>query len=197
MTATRSRREFLSSSGRALGAGWLALSLPGLAALSACARDAALRADPFTVLTADEGRTLAALAARIFPSDDELPGAEEAGAVHFADRALESHFPEMREPLGAGLAGLDERARALGAGAAGFAGLPPERQDELIREVEQTEFFDIARMLTVMGTLADASYGGNRNGAAPALLGMQHHGSYQPPFGWYDAEHARENGGAA
>jgi hypothetical protein len=26
---------------------------------------------------------------------------------------------------------------------------------------------------------------------------MQHHGSYQPPFGWYDAEQARENGGAA
>jgi gluconate 2-dehydrogenase gamma chain len=194
--ALPSRREFVLSSTRLLGGGWMALALPALSSLSACAKDAARSGAPLTVLTPAEGRTFAALADRILPSDD-LPGAEEAGVLHFADLGLGSFFETMREPVRDGLADLDRRARTLDATAAGFADLAPERQDEVLRAVETTPFFDVARMLVLAGTFSDPSYGGNRDGAGWRLLGVEHRGSYQPPFGWYDEEYPRERKGGA
>ncbi len=51
----------------------------------------------FEYLTPDAARTLSALAAEIIPSDDG-PGATEAGAVYFIDRALVTFDQEKREP---------------------------------------------------------------------------------------------------
>lgn len=194
LTTTSTRRDFVASGARLLGGGWAASSLPLLAALSACARDAAQRGEPLAFLSADEGRAMGAFAAQVLPSDD-TPGAEEAGVLHFVDLALDRYFTVIREPVRQGLADLDGRARAMDPAAAGFADLAPERQAALMREVEETPFFGLARMLTVMGMFSDPSHGGNRDGAGWQVLGVEHRASYQPPFGHYDAEHARQTGG--
>jgi gluconate 2-dehydrogenase gamma chain len=189
------RRDFMASATGILGSGWLWLNLPVIATLSACARDAARTGAPFTFFTAAQGRAMQAFAARIIPAHGGLPGAEQAGAAWFADGALAGPFADGREPVLAGLADLDERAQA--AHGAAFAELSPARQDGIIGDIEETQFFEVGRMLVVMGTLCDPSWGGNRDHAGFTLLGMAHAPVYSPPFGWYDAEHARTNGGAA
>jgi hypothetical protein len=181
------RRGFLFESGRAATAGWIALEIPWLATLASCGRDDARKANGFVALTATEARAMRAFAAQIIPSDQSLPGAEEAGAVHFVDRALGMpFFADIVPPVRAGLADLDERARTLGE--RDFASLSPGRQVAIMRQVERTPFFAAARMLVVVGTFADPAYGGNRHGAGWTIVGIEHRPSYASPFGWYDAQ---------
>jgi hypothetical protein len=147
---------------------------------------------PFRTLTAAEGAVLRAVAARILPSGDDLPGAEEAGAVWFMDLVLGEHLPALLPPVRSGVEDLERRA-----GASGFASLQPERQDALLREVEQTPFFGLARTLTLAGVFADARYGGNRGDSGTRLLQIEPHSAgHAPPFGWYDAQYAADRGGA-
>ncbi|MGH7483083.1 MAG: gluconate 2-dehydrogenase subunit 3 family protein, partial [Longimicrobiales bacterium] len=96
--STQTRREFLTASVAQFGGGWLLLRLPLLSGLAACARDAAERADPFSTFTPAQGATFRAFAARVIPSDDEAPGATEAGAVYFADRAIAGPLAPLAEP---------------------------------------------------------------------------------------------------
>ena len=128
-----------------------------------------------------------AFAAQIIPSDKSLPGADEAGAVHFIDRAFGNpFFADVVPVVRAGLADLDARARALGE--RDFASVSPGRQEAILRQVERTPFFLAARMLVVIGTFADSTYGGNRGGAGWAIVGFEHQPTYASPFGWYDAQ---------
>lgn len=195
------RREFVASTAALFGGGWLWIQLPALATLSACARDAARREDPFTNLTAEQGRVMRAFAARIIPSGDGLPGADEAGAAWFVDGALASDaFAGVRDLVTGGLADLD--ARAMAAHSIVFADATPEQQDGVMRDAEDSEFFFIARLLTLAGTFSDPSHGGNREHAGFTLLQMEHAPAYRPPFGWYDEQQARTaaaagNGSAA
>lgn len=191
-----SRREFVASSASMFGGGWLWLHLPAIAALSACARDAAQQNDPFTNLSAEQGRTMRAFASRIIPSGDGLPGADEAGAAWFVDGALGTPSFAGAQPLVAsGLEDLNSRAQA--AHAKHFADVTPEEQDALMQAVEQTPFFFVARMLTIGGTFSDSSLGGNRDHAGFQLLQIEHAPAYQPPFGWYDEEYIRSGGASA
>jgi gluconate 2-dehydrogenase subunit 3-like protein len=174
------RRDFLAGLGRASVAGGMALHLSWLAA---CAREE----HPFARLTDAEARTMEAFAAQILPSDDGTPGAGEAGAVRFIDHALGMPFFADAVPhVHAGLADLDARARRMGA-RDGFAALPHARQIAVMRQVERDPFFAVARAMVIMGTLADPSYGGNRDGMGWSMIGMEHRPAFVPPFGWYDA----------
>jgi gluconate 2-dehydrogenase gamma chain len=193
MSEPPSRREFLSTSAGFVGAGWLWMNLPAIAALAACARDSARVDAPFRALSPAEGAAMRALASRILPSGDGLPGADEAGAVWFVDGALEGPFASMKEPLLAGLADLDRRAEAAYGDV--FAALPPPEQDALVGEIADGPFFGMARLLTVAGVFSDPGYGGNRNDAGATILGVRHSPSYQPPFGWYDAALVEGGGG--
>jgi gluconate 2-dehydrogenase gamma chain len=195
--ARRSRREFLADSGRTVASGWLALQLPWLARLTACAREDERSGVPLAHLTAAEGRAMRAFAARILPSDDGTPGAEEAAAVRFVDRALGTPFfaasiPVIRD----GLADLDARARRFGMGD-GFAALDAAGQVAIMKRLEHGEFFETARTLVLTGTFADPSYGGNAGGVGWGLVRMEHRASFRAPFGWYDAEVARTPLGGA
>ena len=128
-----------------------------------------------------------AFAAQIIPSDTSLPGADEAGAVHFIDRAFgKPFFADVVPVVRAGLADLDARAHTLGE--RDFASLSPGRQVAIMRQVEGTPFFAAARMLVVVGTFADSAYGGNRQGAGWTIVGLEHRPTYASPFGWYDAQ---------
>jgi hypothetical protein len=174
------------------GSSWLWLNLPVVASLSACARDAAVRQEPFTTLSPAQGRIARAFAARVIPSGDGLPGAEEAGAVWFIDHALGGPFADLKEPVLAGLRDLDDRARSTHA--LGFADATPEQQNAIIGDVVDSPFFELGRLLVVAGVFSDPAHGGNRDHAGHVLLGMEHTAAYQPPFGWYDARYAK--GGA-
>jgi hypothetical protein len=175
-----SRRDFLAQ----VGGLWMAAHLPLVLSLGARAREAAARGRAFTTFAESEARAFEAVAAQILPSGG-LPGAREAGAVHFADGALGSFFADQLPDLRLGLADLDQRARSMGG--APFAELDDEHQKALLHELEPTPLFQGIWMLTIMGTFAEPSYGGNRDGAAQQLLGITRAPSYQPPFGYYDA----------
>lgn len=186
--AEPTRRDFLADSSRAATAGWLAVQLPWLAALAGCAREDAREGAGFVALTPAEARAMGAFAAQIIPSDDGTPGAEEAGAVHFIDRALGMPFFADSAPvIRAGLVDLDSRARAVDGGA-DFASLSGVQQVAIMREIEHDPFFTAARRLVVIGTFADPSYGGNTAGAGWKMMGIEHQPTYAPPFGWYDAQ---------
>ena len=190
-TSSDSRREFLISTAALLGGAWAAAQLPALEALATWARTAVVSQPPFTTLTPGEARTMEAFAAQVVPSDARSPGAREAGAIWFIDRALGSQFQGMKEPLKAGIADLDARARKRRKGVPGFADLPAGDQIRIMRQVEETPFFGMGRMLTVIGVFGDPRHGGNRDHVGERILGIEHKPAYQPPFGWYDAEEAR------
>jgi gluconate 2-dehydrogenase gamma chain len=175
-----SRREFLVQ----LGGMWMAAYLPLMLSTGERARAAAATGAPFTTLTPGEARTLEAVAAQILPSD-ELPGAREAGMAYFADAALATFFADQLPGLRTGLAELDRQAQATGA--ADFAALDDTGQQALVKQLEPTPLFQGIWLLTVMGTFAEPSYGGNRDGAGGRLLDIARAPSYQPPFGYYDA----------
>jgi len=161
----------------------LALQLPWLAALAGCVSES----EKLVHLSPAEGRAMRALAARIIPSDDG-PGAEEAGVVFFVDRAMGMPFFADNVPLiRRGLADLDVRASKLGA-LGGFPALSDVQQIAVLRQIEHDAFFTAARTLVIIGTFADPSYGGNRNGVGWTMIGMQHRPSYTAPYGWYDAQ---------
>ena len=184
----QTRRSFLSDAGRGVIASWVALNLPLVGSLASCAREDAQKRSEFKTLTSAEARAMRALAAQIIPSDSDGAGAEEAGAVYFIDRALsQAYFAESLPVIRAGLADLDERARAIN-GKWEFGSLPSSQQMTIIREIERQPFFTAARTLVVLGTFADPSHGGNRNHTGWKLVKMDHQPTYATPFGWYDEQ---------
>ena len=136
-------------------------------------------AEPYKNLSAAEARTLEAIVARLIPSDARSPGALEAGAARYIDRALGDALAASRGAYTAGLAALDAHAR----GAAGkpFADLAADRQDALLRDLEQnvakgftpsaSAFFELVLEHTLEGTFSDPHYGGNRDFVGWELIG--------------------------
>src|SRR5262245_47736634 len=62
--------------------------------------------DPLETLTATEMDTLEAVVARLIPSDELGPGAKEARAARYIDRALGGALATSRQAYAAGLAAL-------------------------------------------------------------------------------------------
>jgi hypothetical protein len=176
------RRSFLVDAARVATAGWLTVELQ---LLVACARDDGPR-DRFRHLTAAEERAMRAFAAQILPSDHDLCGADEAGAVYFIDRAFGMPFFADSVPvIRSGLADLDARSRVVNQ-RQDFASASSAEQIAIMRTIETTPFFVSARALVIIGTFADPSYGGNRGSAGWSLLDIDHRPSHTAPFGWYD-----------
>jgi gluconate 2-dehydrogenase gamma chain len=189
MTLPTSRREFLASSAAVFGGAWVLANFPAIEAMAALAREAQRNAEPFSTLTDAEARTFVAFAEQILPKDD-TPGATDAGAVYFADRALDGFAKPMLPLIRTGLKLLDEEAKKASGGVQSFADLPTADQIKIMRVREQAEFFGLARTLVIFGVFADPSYGGNRDHTGERIYGIQHQPIYQPPFGYYDAEEA-------
>src|SRR4051794_7269243 len=109
-----SRRDLLKQ----VGVAGAALTMP---AMPAPARDgeqagltatqaapaAAPRREPSENLTAEEADLVEAICARLIPSDANGPGAREARAAHYIDRALGGALKDSREAYRAGLAAFD------------------------------------------------------------------------------------------
>lgn len=158
-----SRRALLKQLGLA---GAAALALPELDRVLAFQRGAVV---PAGALSAGEASTLAAVCARIIPTDDNGPGAAEARASVYIDRALAGWLAPSRNAYAAGLAAIEAAARTRGAKR--FADLSPAARDDILRSLEQTPFFSLVRTHTIQGTFCDPAYGGNANFVGWDLLG--------------------------
>jgi len=134
---------------------------------------------PLETLTTGEAGTLDAVVARLIPSDALGPGAKEAGATRYIDRALGGALSSSRQAYTSGLSALDRYARSSRGKA--FAELPPTDQDSVLIDVEtgaatgftgsSAAFFAMVLNHTHQGTFGDPYYGGNRDFIGWDLIG--------------------------
>ena len=135
--------------------------------------------EPAETLSQAEAETLEAIAARLIPTDANGPGAREARAAHYIDRALGGALASSRDTYRQGLAAID--ALAVSAHGNRFAQLTGDVQDMLLSQLEGnvpadfpgggTAFFTLVLGHTLQGTFGDPHYGGNRNFVGWDLLG--------------------------
>jgi gluconate 2-dehydrogenase gamma chain len=179
-----SRRDLLKRAGLA-GA---ALTIPLTPAPAAeaggqakpAAAAAAPRREPVENLTPEEAELLEAICARIIPTDANGPGAREARAAHYIDRALGGALKESREAYRAGFAAFDRYCRS--SRRAPFTELSARDQDSVLIDVEtgaatgfagsSGAFFNMVRTHTLQGTFGDPFYGGNANFVGWDLIGF-------------------------
>ena len=154
-------------------------------------------------LTQPEVRFLDAAVERLIPTDELGPGAREAGVTCFIDRQLGSAWglhgrnyrsgpwlegtPEQgfqsrltpQEIYRIGILEINDFCRARYEKP--FDQLPPERQDEVLKALEQDKvelslssklFFDLLWRNTEEGFFADPIYGGNRGKVGWKLVGF-------------------------
>jgi gluconate 2-dehydrogenase gamma chain len=115
----------------------------------------------------------------LIPSDENGPGASEARAAHYIDRALTGPLRTSRDAYAAGLAAID--AYAMSSKGATFAKLSPANQDAVLTDVEKNvatgfapdaaTFFNLVRAHTIQGTFCDPYYGGNAKFVGWDLVG--------------------------
>jgi gluconate 2-dehydrogenase gamma chain len=172
-----SRRDVLKQLGLIVGA---AAGLPVMPA-RAQARTQGLPAvsNAYVALTPTEAETLRAVIARIIPSDENGPGALEARADRFIDRALAGALKAQRAAYTTGLASLDAYSRTSKGSA--FKSLSASDQDAILTDVQANRaagftggsavFFNLLRTHTIQGTFSDPFYGGNDNFIGWDLIG--------------------------
>jgi hypothetical protein len=86
-------------------------------------------------LTAAEADLLEAIVARLIPADENGPGATEARAAHFIDRALAGPLAASRSAYALGLAAVDGYAQAYRG--APFGELSAPDQDAVLADIEK------------------------------------------------------------
>jgi gluconate 2-dehydrogenase gamma chain len=184
-----SRRAFLVALADALGVSTVALSWPEVASAAhahAAAQDSDAPATRF--FTPADATDVEAIATTIIP-DGATAGAREAGVIHFIDRALSTFFSRLGPDFRVQLAAFQNLCRERNTDIATFADLPLERRIQFMRTVEQTPFFELMRLLTLLGMFSSPSYSGNVDGAGWKLLGFEDRHVFEPPFGWYDRDY--------
>jgi gluconate 2-dehydrogenase gamma chain len=136
------------------------------------------RGERLQALTARQARFVDAIAARILPTTD-TPGAVEAGAVFYIDRALAGPYLHLISRYARGLRALNRYAkRRFGAP---FEKLSGEQQDSALGDLESgkitelrngAEFFDLLRAHVLEGVFGEPSYGGNKEMIGWKLVGF-------------------------
>ena len=187
-----SRRRFLIGSATGVGAAWLELRWPAILAAASDAQQAAGRGQAaFRFFTQEQAVEVEAVAAQIIPSGDK-PGAKDAQAVYFIDRALNTFDHDKQRIYSEGLIVLQKNVSELFAGIGKFSKLNSQQQIHLLTTIQNSEFFELIRIHTVMGFLAKPSYGGNRDQLGWKAIGFAYRMTYKPPFGHYDAEYQKD-----
>ena len=180
MTVARiSRRQWLMLP--PLGASWAAV----LAAQQHAHQVMQGAPATLTFFSREEAFEISAIASQIIPSDGS-PGAREAGVVYFIDRALSTFDAAKRGPYSQGLRETQQRRAAMFPGSKSIAELKAEQQIQLLRAIENTDFFEQVRTHSIVGFFGNPSYGGNRNQAGWKLIGFEDKFQFEPPFGYYD-----------
>jgi gluconate 2-dehydrogenase gamma chain len=183
------RRGFLGTVSAGVGGAWVAANWPAIASAASHAANAVAARGTvrFRSLSPEDAVELEAMTVRILPSDDG-PGAREAGAIYFIDRALETFLRDQRPLVTSGLVGLGAAVAARHPGISSFSALSPAEQDDMLRAIEGGDFFALVRRATIAGFLANPSYGGNRDTVGWRWIGFEDRFVWQPPFGYYDRE---------
>src|SRR5262249_41462218 len=109
------------------------------------------------------------------------------------DRALVTFDKDKQDAYRQGLAAVQEKRMTMYPASSGIAGLSPDQQIELLKSVEQYDFFQLLRFHTMAGFLGDARFGGNRGNVGWKLIGFEHSMTYHPPFGYYDGQAKEES----
>jgi len=174
-----SRRDLFKTVGAGAAAAVAGAPLPASDAVAQAYPAAAPQLEALETLTAAEADILEAICARLIPSDENGPGAAEARAAHYIDRALTGPLRTSREAYAAGLAAADVYAQA--SKGAPFAKLSPRDQDAVLTDMENNvatgfmpnaaTFFNLVRTHTIQGTFCDPYYGGNANFVGWDLIG--------------------------
>jgi gluconate 2-dehydrogenase gamma chain len=174
MTRQLTRREILKRTGMMIGL----VVFPAGILRSRVQPQTALR-NAFLSFTAPEAETLRAIISRLIPSDENGPGALEAHADYYIDRALAGALKAQKPLYAAGLAAVN--AYAQSAKGAAFARLVPAEQDAVLTDIEQnraagfsgssSQFFNLVRTHTIQGMFCDPYYGGNANFIGWDLIG--------------------------
>lgn len=172
-----SRRDLFKTVGAGAAAAVAGTPLPQMPAAAQPAVGPRLEA--LETLTAAEADILEAICDRLIPSDKNGPGAAEARAAYYIDRALTGPLRTSREAYAAGLAAIDVYAQA--SKGAPFAKLAPRDQDAVLADMENNvatgfvpnaaAFFNLVRTHTIQGTFCDPYYGGNANFVGWDLIG--------------------------
>ncbi len=183
-----SRRSFLLSGGSLLTGAWIAANWPAIAAAHHADEPAASAEPSFGFLDAAQAADVEAISAQIVPSG-ATPGAREARAVNFIDRALATFFANWAAGFRTGLSGFQADFAARNPGVPSFAKASPEQQLAYLKTVDSTPFFETIRTLTVLGMFSSPKYGGNFGGAGWNLMGFVDQHAFTPPFGYYDREY--------
>src|SRR5262249_19459429 len=160
-----SRRDMLKQLGGILG---LAASLPFPVRARARTQGLSAVGNALVSLTAVEAETLRAIIARLIPSAENGPGALEARADRFIDRALAGALKNQRPVYTAGLAAVD--AYAQSSKGAAFSKLSTMDRDAILTDLQNNratgftggsgQFFNVVRTHTIQGTFSDPFYGG-------------------------------------
>ena len=160
-----SRRELLRRAGLY---GSALVALPELSRVLTFRRELFAQT-PAPALAASERATLAAICARIIPTDDIGPGAAEAHAADYIDHALSGALAGSRQAYAKGLAAIDSVSQQKFQTT--FVRLTSSQQDAALTAVQDTPFFNLVRGHTLQGTFCDPIYGGNANFVGWDLIG--------------------------
>lgn len=181
-----SRRDLLKLAGATAGATFVAGSVTDSSVAEAAQRVRTRprpAREPLRALTTHEADLLDRIAELLVPSDENGPGATEAMAVRYIDRALAGALTDQRDAYRVGLEALERYAKQT-RGAA-FLQLPETKQISLLIDVESgtatganvgfagssAQFFGLVRGHVMQGTFGDPHYGGNEGFVGWDLLG--------------------------
>ncbi len=193
------RREFVELSANTLG-GLLIYSLAGLPTV-VNAEEGTVRV-PLRFFTRKEARVIIAACERIFPATETGPGATQAGAMVYIDHQLAGPYgtdqtrytrpPFVESSPGSGYQGRENPQQTYRAGiqmlGADFPTLDEVAQDNRLKTIEKTHFFQLLRQHTIEGMFCDPMHGGNAG-----LIGWQMLGYPGPQMSYY-AEIGKYNG---
>jgi gluconate 2-dehydrogenase gamma chain len=185
------RREFIELSAKGLG-GLLIYSLAGVPSVKAAEGTVKV---PLRFFTQEEAKAVIAACERIFPADESGPGATQAGAMVYIDRQLAGPYgtdkyrytqgPFVESGPEHGYQGKENPQETYRAGiqklGADFAGLDAAKQDERLRAVEHSHFFQLLRQHTIEGMFCDPMHGGNVD-----MIGWQMIGYPGPQMSYRD-----------
>jgi gluconate 2-dehydrogenase gamma chain len=193
------RREFIELSAASVG-GLLIYSLAG-APTVVNAQEGKVKV-PLRFFTEQEAKVIVAACERIFPANESGPGATQANVVVYIDRQLAGPYgvdayrytqePFVESVPEHGYQGKENPQQVYRAGipklGADFVELDGTQQDERLRAIEKSNFFQLLRQHTIEGMFCDPMHGGNAD-----LIGWQMLG-YPGPQMSYRAQIGQYNG---
>ena len=186
------RREFIELSAKSIG-GLLIYNLAG-EPIVMNAQEGTVKV-PLRFFTEREAKVVVAASERIFPANESGPGATQANAMVYIDRQLAGPYgtdkyrytqaPFVASVPEHGYQGKENPQQTYRAGiqklGADFVDLNGAKQDERLKAMEKTYFFQLLRQHTIEGMFCDPMHGGNAG-----LIGWQMLGYPGPQMSYRD-----------